>query len=165
MRVLPGRAHILAVVAVFCSVTTAGAVDLKDRLCDRNVREIATPHQDEYCPSLTIECQVAWEQEVRAVDEYNAFARKCMRALREKPVAKLPYSVARPSSTQATGSETGRASGASADRPAKAGYCIESCMHIYDGCQAGSNQQQMECITRINNNGGIPSCFDRCPSK
>jgi len=161
----PGREYILAAVALLWAVPAAGAVDLKDRFCDRNVREIATPHQEEYCPNLTIECEVAWEREVRAVDEYNAFARKCMRALKEKPIAKLPYSAARPSPTQGTGDGAGGVVSAPARRPAKAGYCIESCMHIYDGCQAGSNQQQMECITRINNNGGIPSCFDRCPSK
>jgi transcription elongation factor Elf1 len=75
------RCIIASVISIF-SVSALADIDIHNiRSCPRpdELIKVRAQRQEAFCPSLTIECQVAWEKHIRDVDKYNAFIDKCRR--------------------------------------------------------------------------------------
>jgi len=91
-----------ALVAMLFGFITLGcgnlfALDLSNRTCKADLVEVAIPKTADFCPTLTIQCQVEWEGTVKKIWAYNSFVKKCLASFHRRSRQSVPSGGSAPS--------------------------------------------------------------------
>jgi hypothetical protein len=77
--------------AIMCGLSfpALAEIDIHNmRMCPgaTELVKVRAASQSDYCPQLTITCEVDWEKHIRDVDKYNAWIDDCARVLHAQPI-------------------------------------------------------------------------------